>query len=612
MISKDERWQSSVALFLALVCYGLVISPLLHTGLLGDDRFDSIWAQVRAQSGVSALADGIEWTNRYRIELGRFHPIAHISNAYFMEVTNLATYKFLQFVLTMCAVLVWALFVNQWAKSRYVSALFVLILASISRFQVEYDPIISFGLHTKLLLIVLGLLFLVVARCVNSSEINPLAKFSIVALAIAVALYYEMGVVALLGLVPLTLHAKREIRDFVIPTSAWVFVAYCSFRMKFYLTTTLNPDLEYYHLGGSLIGYAVTYLKQLSSAIPFAPVIFGDVSWSLRPLIGVAILVSVTLSVSLIHRGGDFRVNTPGESSSWWQSRECALLGAGIILFALPPVVTALSSGHQIRAVWWDGYLNVWFSQVGMSLAFVAIIVRPFSDHPARRSFRMTGLLIFLALGSMLVAGANQTIAEKNPLAINDNSVNGWERAQFQRAASSGALDSAFIGSRLHAFPPRPFFNTEYLATLSKNSTPQIANSWERFGPTPDLIPAGCLAELVLTRHSYGCSWFTPPVVSILATSFEDGLIVVGRASRITLPDDQSVAAYDQALESNAELRSALVFATGRYANCDYLKIVTPDGRPQVVKATWQEIGSGRVLRVETPFLLNSLNGESC
>lgn len=557
-----------------MAIYAYVISPVLRSGFIEDDRFDSIWAVNRKTVGVSGFEDGVHWTQVFVSALGRFHPLAHVLAAYSFEITTVQTYKLISFLATLAAVYLVALFLILWTGKKEIAFFFLIVLSSVSQFKITYDPILGFGLQTKMLVILLGIQLLVLAKIKRDEKPKEWVFVLFLALLICSNLYHEISVVAFVALIPLASSFKKQKRNVTLILIGWTFISYWIVRIALYFSRQ-NIELSFYSVQKSPIAIVKTYLQHLSGLVPFA----STRNWEKIGWGGYWVAVALVVAIGGLGFGLVFKNS---ERDVLARSNLLSLGVCGVMLVLLPGSVSALSAGRAEIGVWWDGYIDVWVMQIGLSICGAAAIYK----LRAKRSRGLKDKLTFTVVCTFLllivpIKKTNDMIVDQNPQWDQNTMINGWEREQTLRAIRSGFLDSRTDVFQFLSLPPRPWMSNSYLETFSSRVIP-ISNPWERFGPMPTNVFPEChekrnVQVLGFFEKVYVCQGVRGLVFSSSATSFRDGYSITGQPVQISISGDPLTEQFRKN-KSQTFIKSIRLFLSGKYQKCKAVSAIDAAG----------------------------------
>jgi hypothetical protein len=586
-----------------MALYGYVISPVLRSGYTEDDRFDSIWAVTRKAKGVSGFEDGVHWTQVFISGLGRFHPLAHVLGAYSFEITNVHTYKLVSFIATLVAVYVVALFLILWTNKKEIAVLYLLVLSSISQFRIVYDPILSFGLHTKILLILFGSQLVILAKIKKDRNPRIWLYLLLSALLICSGLYHEVSVMLILALLPLALIFTGRKKLIVLTLVSWTFISYWLVRISLYYAVSENINQSFYQLTLSPSAVAKTYIQQLSGLVPFLSTReWKQPDWEKYAFAAGAVVPTLVLLIVVQFKTRDRNIS---HDHITLQRNVLALGLCGLLLVLLPGTVGALSVGHGDIGIWWDGYINVWAMQIGLSIGTAAAIFKLWVKRPEKLfgniSFAVICLFFFIIIP---IKVTNDKIVDQNPRWTQNTVINGWEREQTLRALKNGFLSSENGGFQLMSLPPRVWMSKNYLETISSNVIP-LNNSWDRFAPMPLDVLEGCREKKKVQtvgsfERTYTCQSADGLITSSFATSFKDGFSVTGVPEQISMSDDPMIEQF-RMNKSRTYVKNIRLFLSGKYERCKTVNATSAKGE----SIKYQLIRTSRVHN----YLLNPTSG---
>ena len=607
-MNTRKKVSGSIPLFISMAIYAYVISPVLRSGYMEDDRFDSIWAVTRKAAGVSGIRDGLQWTQIYVSGLGRFHPLAHILGATTFEIINLHTFKLISFLATLVAVFLIALFLVLWTGKQEIAVFYLLVLSGLSQFRITYDPILSFGLHTKILIILLGFQLLVLAKIKKEHNPKVWVYILFIVLLICSGMYHEISVVASLALLPIVFSFTKRKRDITIVLISWSIISYWVIRVSLYFSKE-STQLPFYQIERSPLTIVKTYLQQISGVVPFLSTKdWAHAGWEKYAVPFAVVVVAGILAICLLPR------NSEGKSQREGNLGEVGL--CGLLLVLLPGSVGALSEGHANIGRWWDGYLNVWVMQIGLAIAIAALTVKLKKHGSDHIRYKLAVAIICLfTLMIIPIKRINDTVVDSNPQWTQNTEINGWEREQTLRAIRDGFLDSRPSIPQLISLPPRVWMSDDYLETLSPDVTP-LTNSWGRFSEMPQGVLYGCKKSkefkfATSVEKTYRCQNTYGAVFSSFATSFKDGYSIIGEAVQITLSNNPLKEQFRKN-RNQTLVKGIKVFLSGRYKECKYLNAKDREG---ITKKYQLKFDAGKRYSLPSPESvvdLNTLKMSSC
>ena len=568
----------------ALSAYALVIWPVLRSGFIQDDRFDVIWGELRHEFSLDAVSDGIRWTDIYVHSLGRFHPLAHLIGSISFEISDRETFKLLQFCLVLTIAAVFLHLLNVWTGDRRTGPMAILILATVSQFRTDFDPILSFGVHTKVLLLILLLQLVVVERISRKPDQRVHLMAMLVVLVLCAALYHEIAVICTMGLVLISGELDDRDTKFVRRLLVWVFLAYVTLRMRMYLTTSSDIAMPYYQLSIDPLVVIISFLKQLSGLLPLVSTSAWGISRMPSFSLILLLLLLASTSLALIVR------STSAESSRSFSFKVRRRWSASLLFIwwiVGSAAVVSLSAGHQEWSSWGGGYINIWVAQMALSGATGIAVTACLDKLESRRSILVMGMAVGVAVLASLTARVNSVIVDANPGWQANTQINGWEREQTLRAIDAGLLNGIDPSETLVASPPRPWMNESFIRLISGNTNLKLANSWARFAEMPVSWPSDCVLSRLRNKdqgsrdaeHLIECLGSRTKVITSFATDYQNGYSLFATLSRL------SVAANPQIEQNRRNSESSLVqdlrfFGYGRFASCSSLSGVSSTGDP--------------------------------
>lgn len=552
-------------LILGVLVFGYSISEVLATGYLGDDRFDTIKAWIASDASISPWARSLDISNNFVSDMGKFHPVAHLVGSYSFLIEDRQTFKSVGFVLTLLALALFAKFISLWTRSTLNSLFFLILAAVFIQFKVLYDPLIGMGIHTKVLVLILGTQLVLLAKMREPTS-SQLLIWPYLILTCVVTLYHEVGVLAQLAFVPLFREIPWRQRRLLFGAGLSINFFYFILRVVLWFNRTTDFDSDFYKLNLSPLGVAETYLKQLVAVIPFSS------SFSLENFdlglglvdISMFILVTALLVFGLSLLPPRNRV----KQSPW--TNELFILGS--LLIILPPLPIALSVGFGKSFQWGDGYIQVWIGQIGLSIV-VFILLRSFLGRLIRsRRMLIPGVVLSLLMAISVIGSAqlNSSVIRDNPYQINDNKVHGWEREVGEKAIKEGLLQVREVPQSLYALPARQWLNTETIRILSKGAVSDFQNPWPIWGEHPTLDPSGCLVDETTGLNklrTYSCDQ-TSDFFFVRASSFDSGFALVSNLSQLSLNASEE---WNQEVEYRAEVSSGYLYVTSNLRKCRFI-----------------------------------------
>jgi len=594
-----------------------IASSILRSPYVDDDRFDSLWTATRWNRGIGVFEDAIYWTNTYRVQLGRFHPLAHLVGTSTFEIFDSRTsLKIAQFVFVLLLIGLCATFVALWQRHLLAGLLFILLSPACIKIHSKFDSVIGFGLHIKvalLLFVVLlwGYLFIRSGYTRVGLTLIFLGSASSI-------IYYEMAVLASLATLPLSLALDERNRRRVSGVVIGGAILYVALRLFLLGSIAPGPSLGYYRPSYVPQAVATTWLKQISSVVPFSNVSeigFHELGRQLlmpstRQLLALFLVAAGTLVAVLTTRWNDLRKSSTEE--------DCLspkyLVGVAALVLLLVAIVPALSEGHQQTTRWFAPYLN------GLYQDFAVLIILSVTlSACARRLLESRSRLLAVPLMTLVLSLAgyvqvvgNESIVRLSPPWEANLHVNGFERTILAKVLADADVQLFPGYSEVWSLPPRPWMNNDYVRWLTRDrSAFYLPNSWQRFAAMPTVIPTTCRAYS--EERKFDCQQSRPFVTFTRAQNYRDGYVVAARllAGRTTAKLDlehwlDSTESFQTTYASNQyelQLVSSKFVFTGRFVGCSTVEAKTTSGTWMKLK-TIRNTESG--LNIRVPIVLNA------
>lgn len=609
-VNGQKTFSLSVLLFNlgVFAIYGLTISPMLRSGFLADDRFDSVWASVRSPNGVSALADGLYWTQIYQNSLGRFHPLAHIIGALFFEISDLSTAKTLSFLLTVLVVALIAVGLNLWLNSRTIGGLFVLILTAVSQFRPTFDPLLSFGVHTKLLVMFAGGLFVSIGMISRDCRLRWAAYAFVNLFCLALSLYHELAVAVIVSALILCRSLDRKDRRMLSANLIWWIGAY--FLSRFFLYSAIDKSITppFYQLDLSPLSVLQGYLVQLSGLMPYAQLTHFN-RLDLVPSL-LEIVTGILTIFGIVYFLGRRKIEKSESSLSLFSfsSPVGSLIYFGVTIVILPPFFTALSSGMQMWTKWWDGYLQVWIGEIGLAVVAVAILSH-YSKMSAMNHSKKVLLGSVLGILITFTGMANRNAVDNSPYWETNTAAMGWSRSISENAIKAGILDSKYLAGDVVSMPPRPWLSNDYIKVLNQRSV-RIQNQWLRFADSPSVLFRDCKRiEDIKSLKFSNCGMVTENGFFVYAQGFHNGFAILAQPISLTISKD--VPGQQLQVREVVEIKEGYVFIA-QNRGCHRVMGKALDGFQVEVKLTRTGNQDLYHFVANDVFVAGSINTNSC
>ena len=413
----------------------LFLYPIALSGLSGDDIPNSM------RSAVLRINNWSRWeyiklaVSQWKTNEGRFFPVSAIENVYMFDIIHsVSLYKAFQLFITVLMLTVAAIVVTKITETPKSFVLVLFVLVSCLQTRNWYDPTLSFGLLLQSVQI--KILFCIYSLCFFLNERGKRGIWFLacgIVLWILALLQYEVVVTLFPGLVLLIIlrlgnkhHKRIAIFALGIPTA--IYISYV-FRLRSGIaassTYTVNTDLAV---------SSITYLKQMSGALPFSAIIWSRGARSLQASLSVLplcllFLLTATVFLAIRLRSSLLVVST---------RNSIVLLVLGLNLLLGPGLTTALSLRWQSEVAWGLSYLSVSFAYTGIafvSLAILFLASRLVKPNSAISKFVFSAFCLFFALAAI-----------SNHVLLNDN-VSASKGSKEQRDSYELAVRGGFLSS---------------------------------------------------------------------------------------------------------------------------------------------------------------------
>lgn len=414
--------------------------PIANSGLSGDDIPNSM---------RSAALQANDWTRWEFINLsiiqwknseGRFFPVSTIENVFMFDlIHSVAIFKLLQLFVTLVLLVLAATFVAKVVGSTKLFPLALFLLLSCIQTRNWYDPTLGFGLLLQSVQIKIFACLYALYYALQGKDNRWFWYLGgCAALWVAALLQYEVVITLIPTLVIMIIllpsnrfHKLVALAAVGLPTVIYVlYIIKLRAGVAASAAYSIKPDLGLTSL---------TYLKQLSGAIPFSAVIWSRGGGSLLVALSELPLLHLFLLTATVCLVITFRLQLAELSSR----RVLLVFIVGLNFILGPNITTALSSRWQNEVGWGLSYLSISFSYTGVALvAFSALFV--ISRWTINRSVLFnTALCLFLAIFS-LSAVSNNGLLDDNAIAT------GFARQQrdlYDLAVREGFLSHVPNGS---------------------------------------------------------------------------------------------------------------------------------------------------------------------
>ena len=372
--------------------------PIANSGLSGDDIPNSM---------RSAALQANDWTRWEFINLsiiqwknseGRFFPVSTIENVFMFDlIHSVAIFKLLQLFVTLVLLVLAATFVAKVVGSTKLFPLALFLLLSCIQTRNWYDPTLGFGLLLQSVQIkILACLYALYYALQGKDNRWFWYLGGCAALWVAALLQYEVVITLIPTLVIMIIllpsnrfHKLVALAAVGLPTVIYVlYIIKLRAGVAASAAYSIKPDLGLTSL---------TYLKQLSGAIPFSAVIWSRGGGSLLVALSEVPLLHLFLLTATVCFAVTFRLKIAKLSSR----RVLLVFLIGLNFLLGPNITTALSSRWQNEVAWGLSYLSISFSYTGVALIAFSVLFL-FSRWTINRSvLSNTALCLSLAFFSL-------------------------------------------------------------------------------------------------------------------------------------------------------------------------------------------------------------------
>ena len=411
--SSFRKVKLSLLVFLPTVFATVYLYPIANSGLSGDDIPNSM---------RSAALQANDWTRWEFINLsiiqwknseGRFFPVSTIENVFMFDfIHSVAIFKFLQLFITIVLLMLAAAFIAKIVGSTKLFPLALFLLLSCIQTRNWYDPTLGFGLLLQSVQIkILACLYALYYALQGKDNRWLWSLGGSATLWLAALLQYEVVITLFptLAIMIILLPSNRFHKLVSLVAVGLPTLIYVLYIIKLRAGITASAA---YSIKPDLGLASVTYLKQLSGAIPFSAVIWSRGGGSLTVALSELPLLHLFLLTATVCLAVTFRLKLAELSSR----RVLLVFIVGLNFVLGPNITTALSSRWQNEVAWGLSYLSISFTYTGVALiAFSALFV--ISRWTMNRSVvSNTALCLFLAFFS-LAAVSNHGLLDDNATA---------------------------------------------------------------------------------------------------------------------------------------------------------------------------------------------------
>ena len=434
-MNRPKKGRAKGLFFLAvpIICTAALLYPIALSGLSGDDIPNSMRSAVLHVNNWSRW-DFIKLTiTQWRTNEGRFFPISSIENVFMFDfIHSVAIYKILQLLVTILVLAIAAATLGKIVKDQRVFVLALFVLVSCIQTRNWYDPTLGFGLLLQSVQIKILLCISALSCFLEETGRRRFCYLAFsVSLWIMALLQYEVVVTLLPALVGLVIIRSENRFGKVIafltiglPTAVYLYFVN---RLRSGVSAS-----SAYSIHIDLASVSITYLKQLSGAIPFSAAIWSrgassilaslsDLPLYLLFLISATVCLALSLQSSLRDISNKSLVIL-------------LIIGANFILW--PAITTALSLRWQSEVDWGLSYLSVSFAYTGVAFVAVAVmsILSKMCQGRTLLSVAITSsFLVFFTLSAV----SNYTLLTDNALATQ---VSREQRNLYESAVKEGFM----------------------------------------------------------------------------------------------------------------------------------------------------------------------------
>ncbi len=419
--------------FVPLVFATVYLYPIANSGLSGDDIPNSM---------RSAALQANDWTRWEFINLsiiqwknneGRFFPISTIENVFMFDlIHSVAIFKFLQLFVTVLLLVLAAAFITKVVGSKRLFPLVLFLLLSCIQTRNWYDPTLGFGLLLQSVQIKI-LACLYALYCALQGKDNRWFWYlgGCATLWVAALLQYEVVITLIPTLaIMIILLPSKNLRKLValtalgLPTAIYALYV---FNLRAGITASaaysVNTDWDLTSL---------TYLKQLSGAIPFSAVIWSRGAGSLLVDLSELPLLHLFLLTATVCLSVTFRMKLAELSTR----RVLLVFIAGLNFVFGPAITTAVSSRWQEEVAWGLSYLSISFTYTGVAMIAFSMLFVISRWTMKRTAVSNVALSLFLAFFATTAVSNHQLL---------DNNAKATKFGRQQRDLYESAVREGFL-----------------------------------------------------------------------------------------------------------------------------------------------------------------------
>lgn len=475
-MNRPKKGRDKGLFFLAvpIICTAALLYPIALSGLSGDDIPNSMRSAVLHVNNWSRW-DFIKLTiTQWRTNEGRFFPISSIENVFMFDfIHSVAIYKILQLLVTILVLAIAAATLGKIVKDQRVFVLALFVLVSCIQTRNWYDPTLGFGLLLQSVQIKILLCIFALSCFLEETGRRRFCYLAFsVSLWIMALLQYEVVVTLLPALVGLVIIRSENRFGKVIafltiglPTAVYLYFVN---RLRSGVSAS-----SAYSIHIDLASVSITYLKQLSGALPFSAAIWSrgassilaslsDLPLYLLFLISATVCLALSLQSSLRDISNKSLVIL-------------LIIGANFILG--PAITTALSLRWQSEVDWGLSYLSVSFAYTGVAFVAVAVmsILSKMCQGRTLLSVAITSsFLVFFTLSAV----SNYALLTDNALATQ---VSREQRNLYESAVKEGFMSDIPDNSVIiyAAYNENSWVNSYFTSWLGGPAEISFVNSLE-------------------------------------------------------------------------------------------------------------------------------------
>jgi len=477
----------------AILLSALVLAPILKSGFIGDDAFNSSrWSRTTMSiQGTSIIDTAVADQESWIVGQGRFFPLSSYVYALFYVVDGrVELFKFLIFAIVLLDLSLLADLARRLSGSVAVSVL-VLVMAPLAlqfRSVSFHDPTLGFaGVLPILFALVAGSLVLLCIYLERGQRRFLVASLVLYGLGL---LMYEITIALFpLHLLVAWFYPRRDsfrssLRTTLPFAGLATGAAAIAVGLRLYygraLTRTAAEFAKGVAAGADMSAGAyapnldpaavlTTLAKQVVAAVPlsyhlvetttqsWASGFAADISQS--PKGGVILVGAYVVMTALIS------IQVRRETASGSRVGLAAPLCVGVGLVVLPQVLIALSPRYQIEVFWGVGYLPVFFGYLGMGMVLSVAIYWLLGLAASKGRVYLVGAAILAAAAISYVGVVtfydNQAVVELN------NRASLYPRTILSDALSRGLVQGMPVGAELVIDSPLPWESLSYFESGS-------------------------------------------------------------------------------------------------------------------------------------------------